>query len=268
MSEPELLLLFLAVGFSAGILIGMLGVGGGVIFIPVLYYLLPLYGIETSSVPYFAISISLLSGAVAASFSAAFHLYEKNVDKNKALLFSFGSCTAAFLSVIYVTSVGPELLKIIFAIVLFIVAVYMLLEIRMQKAQVRLKEANKYYLPGIGLSVGVLAAFTGLGGGIIFLPVLHYLYGLDTKKAVGTSSLITALTMIFASLSFFVHKDNWTGNYNLIHLAVFIALPLGIGAIVGARFGFNLVKKLHSRSIKKIFAILLIIVVIKIIFSL
>lgn len=268
MSEPELLLIFLAVGFSAGILIGMLGVGGGVIFVPVLYYILPLYGIETSSVPYFAISISLLSGAVAASFSAVFHLYVNNVDKNKAFLFSLGSCTAAFLSVIFVTSVGPEVLKIIFAVVLFVVAIYMLFDVQLKKEAHRTKETSKYYLPGIGLSVGVLSAFTGLGGGVVFLPVLHYLYGLNTKKAVGTSSMITALTMMFASLSFFVHKDNWTGNYNLTHLALFIALPLGIGAIAGARFGFNLVKKLQSGSIKKIFAVLLIIVVIKIIFSL
>lgn len=268
MSEAELLLIFLTLGFGAGILIGMLGVGGGVIFVPSLYYLLPFYGIEASSVPYFAISISLLSGAIAAVFSASFHLYAKNVDIPKALLFALGSCIAAFISVIFVTSIGPEILKILFAVVLFLVAIYMLLDIQLKSTTNRSKEIHRYYLPVIGLSVGTLSAFTGLGGGVIFLPVLHYLSLLKTKKAVGTSSLITALTMIFASLSFFVHKNNWTGHYDIIHLGFFIALPLGIGAIAGARFGFNLVKKLQPRSIKKIFAVLLIIVVVKIIFSL
>ncbi len=268
MNEPELLLIFLAVGFGAGILIGMLGVGGGVIFVPSLYYLLPYFGVSYASVPYFAISISLLSGGIAASFSAAFHLYAKNVDVKKGLLFALGSSLAAFISVIFVTSVGPEFLKIIFAAVLFIVAIYMLLDMQLKSNSGRSNEIKLYYLPAIGLSVGVLASFTGLGGGVIFLPVLHYFYLLNTKVAVGTSSLITALTMISASLSFFIHQENWTGSYNIAHLGLFAALPLGIGAIAGAKFGFNIVKKLKSHSIKKIFAVLLIMVVAKIIFSL
>lgn len=268
MSEVSILLIFLAVGFSAGVLIGMLGVGGGVIFVPALYYMLPIYGIDASSIPYFAISISLIAGAIAASFSSVLHFRENNLDIQKALLFAFGSCSAAFISVIFVTSVGPGILKIIFAVVLFIVAVYMLLDVQKRKESSREKELNKYYLPGIGLSVGVLSAFTGLGGGIVFMPVLHYLYLLDAKKAVGTSSLITALTMLFAGLSFFVHQDEWTGNINIGHLTLLVAVPLGIGAIAGARFGFSLVKKLNASSIKKIFAVLLIIVVVKIIFTL
>lgn len=268
MSEPELLLIFLALGFGAGILIGMLGVGGGVIFVPSLYYLLPFYGIKASSIPYFAISISLLSGAIATSLSASFHFFAKNIDLKKALLFALGSCLAAFISVVFVTAVGPESLKIIFAVVLFIVAVYMLLDVKLNKESTRKKEINLFYLPLIGLGVGIFASFTGLGGGIVFLPVLHYLYLLNTKNAVGTSSLITALTMIFASISFLINKNSWTGNYDIAHIGLFVALPLGVSAIVGAKFGFNLVRKLRSHSIKKIFAGLLIIVVAKIIFNL
>ena len=268
MNEPELLLIFLAVGFGAGILIGMLGVGGGVIFVPSLYYLLPYFGVSSASVLYFAISISLLSGAIAASFSTTFHLYAKNVDVKKGLLFALGSSLAAFVSVIFVTSVGPEFLKIIFAVILFIVAIYMLLDMQFKSKSGRTRESKLCYLPIIGLSVGVLASFTGLGGGVIFLPVLHYLYLLNTKMAVGTSSFVTALTMISASLSFFVHQENWTDSFNIAHLGIFVALPLGVGAIAGAKFGFNLVKKLKPHSIKKIFAVLLIMVVAKIIFSL
>ena len=268
MSELELLLIFLALGFGAGILIGMLGVGGGVIFVPSLYYLLPFYGVKASSIPYFAISISLLSGAIGTSLSASFHLLAKNIDVEKGLLFALGSSIAAFISVVFVTSVGPELLKIIFATVLFIVAVYMLLDVKLNKESNRAKEIKLLYLPLIGLGVGIFASFTGLGGGIVFLPVLHYLYLLDTKKAVGTSSLITSLTMIFASLSFFTNKDSWVEEYDIAHIGLFVALPLGVGAIAGAKFGFNLVRKLQANSIKKIFAVLLIIVVAKIIFSL
>ncbi|MEJ2196767.1 MAG: sulfite exporter TauE/SafE family protein, partial [Ignavibacteriaceae bacterium] len=121
-----------------------------------------------------------------------------------------------------------------------------------------------------GSSVGVLSTFTGLGGGIIFFPVLHYLYSLDTKKAVGTSSVITAITMIFGSISFYLISSNWTGGFNLNYIYLAVALPLGLGAVAGAKIGVNFVQKSSTSTslVKKIFAILLIIVVVKIIFNL
>ena len=242
--------------------------GGGAIFVPALYYLLPFTGMEESSVPYFAISISLFAGAIAASFAGSLYLYADNVDKKKALLFAIGSSSAAFVSAIYVTSVDPGILKVIFAVVLFVMAINMFLDTQLKRKPQRINKLNDYILVVIGLSVGILSVFTGLGGGIIFFPVLHYLFLLNTKKAIGTSSVISAMTMIFASLSFYINRSEWTGNYQLVDTYLFVAAPLGFGAVLGARIGFNFVLKLSSALVKKIFSVLLIIVVVKIILSL
>ncbi|MGB5847012.1 MAG: sulfite exporter TauE/SafE family protein [Ignavibacteriaceae bacterium] len=268
MSEFYLILLFLSVGFSAGILIGMMGIGGGVIFIPSLYFLLPYTGIDQSHLPYYAISISLFAGAIAASFSSVLHLLLGNVDKGRALLFALGSALAAFISVFFVTSVSPMILKSIFAGVLFIIAVVMFRDSHLKKDLKRNEPINDYALPLVGLFVGILSAFTGLGGGIIFFPVLHYLFLLKPKTAIGTSSVITAITMIFASISFFINRIDWMGEYQSSNTYFAVAIPLGIGAVVGARMGVSFVIHLESLMIKKIFSILLIIVVIKIIFGL
>ncbi|MCH7963631.1 MAG: sulfite exporter TauE/SafE family protein [Bacteroidetes bacterium] len=268
MSELFLILIFLSVGFSAGILIGMLGIGGGVIFIPALYFLLPYTGIDQSFIPYFVISISLFAGAIAASFSSIFHFHWGNVDKGKALLFALGSAPAAFISATLVTSVSPIILKGIFAGVLFIIAIKMFLDSQSKRESKRKEPINDYSLPIIGLFVGILAAFTGLGGGIIFFPVLHYLFLLEPKNAIGTSSVITAITMIFASLSFFINKGDWMGEYQSSNTYFAVAIPLGISAVVGARIGVSFVINMQNSITKKIFSILLIIVVIKIIFDL
>jgi uncharacterized protein len=268
LSEILIILIYVGVGFFTGILIGMLGIGGGVIFIPTLYYLLPFTGIAESDIPYFAISISLFAGAIAASFSALFHLRRKNVDKKKAILFFLGSGSAAFISVLFVTSVSPQILKIIFAVVLFIIAMKMFFDSQFRREPGRKKQLNNFALPVIGLFVGVLSAFTGLGGGIIFFPVLHYLFLLDTKKAIGTSSVITAGTMILASLSFLINKNSWMEGYQLSSTFLIAAVPLGVGAVIGARVGVNFVLNSKKLAVKKIFSILLIIVVIKIIFGL
>lgn len=268
MSEILLILIFVSVGFFTGILIGMLGIGGGVIFVPVLYYLLPFTGIAEPDIPYFAISISLFAGAIAASFSAAFHRYKKNVDTKKAILFFIGSGSAAFISVVFVTSVSPQILKLVFAVVLFAIAIRMFLDGQFNREAKRKEKLNDYFLPFIGLFVGVLSAFTGLGGGVIFFPVLHYLYLLDAKKAVGTSSTITAGTMIFASISFLINQNSWMAGYQLSSTFFIAAVPLGIGALIGARVGVSFVLNTKNLAVKKIFSILLTIVVIKIIFGL
>jgi len=270
LNELILILIFLGVGFSAGILIGMLGIGGGVIFVPALYLLLPYTGVNLTYIPYVAISVSLFAGAIASSFSGLFHWFLNNVDKKKALLFAVGSGTVAFLSAIFVTGVKPEILRGIFAVVLCLIAIKLFFDSFLNEESTNQKKLNDIFLPIIGSLVGVLSTFTGLGGGVIFFPVLHYLYSLDTKKAIGTSSVITSITMIFGSISFYLISSSWTGGFNLNHIYLAVALPLGIGAVGGAKIGVNIVQRSGTSTalIKKIFSILLIIVVVKIIFNL
>ncbi len=268
MNEPILVLIFLFFGFFAGIFIGMLGIGGGIFFVPALYFLLPYTGIDQAVVPYYAISLSLFAGAIASSFSSVLHFRLGNIDVKKALLFALGSTFAAFVSVIFVIDVNPLILKAVFAIVLFIIAVKMILDSVLKVQTRRSSELNLAFLPPIGIGVGILSAFTGLGGGIIFFPVLHYLFSLNTKKAIGTSSAITAATMIFATLAFYFNRNDWMGANQLSNIYFIIGTPLGIGAMLGARVGVNFVRKSNSAIVKKIFSVLLIIVVIKIILNL
>jgi hypothetical protein len=246
----------------------MLGMGGGVIFIPTLYYYLPFVGIQESIVPYFAISISLFAGAIASSFSSVLHFRLNNIDHKKAILFSIGSCSAAFIASIFVTSVNPILLQLIFAGVLFIIAVNMIIDSRLFIKPDRKKKLNDYALPFIGFFVGTMSAFTGLGGGIVFFPVLYYFYSLKPKNAVGTSSAVTSATMFSASLSFFINRSAWLYDLQLDKIFLMVAIPLGIGALIGARVGVSFIVKLRDKLVKKIFSVLLIMVVIKIIFDL
>ena len=246
----------------------MLGIGGGVIFVPTLYYLLPFAGINHSIIPYFAISMSLFAGAIAASFSGILHLRLKNADKKKAILFSLGSGLSAFIAATFVTSVHPFFLKGLFAGLLFFISISIFLDAKIKSLTIRTKPLNEIALPFIGLFVGILSAFTGLGGGIIFFPVLHYLYLLGPKKAIGTSSVITSVTMLSASFSFFINRGGWIQDYKFDMIFLMIAVPLGIGALIGARVGVNFIIKMKTAWVKRIFAVLLIIVVIKIIFDL
>jgi uncharacterized membrane protein YfcA len=98
-----------------------------------------------------------------------------------------------------------------------------------------------------GVLVGIGAAFTGLGGGFLMVPMLLFL-GLPAQKAVGTSFLAILAISISALLA---HQKLANVDYK-------IGLLLGIGGIIGAQFGARLVEHVSTANFKKIFAVILV----------
>jgi uncharacterized membrane protein YfcA len=98
-----------------------------------------------------------------------------------------------------------------------------------------------------GVLVGIGAAFTGLGGGFLMVPMLLFL-GLPAQKAVGTSFLAILAISISALLA---HQKLANVDYK-------IGLLLGIGGIIGAQIGARLVEHVSTAHFKKIFAVILV----------
>jgi uncharacterized membrane protein YfcA len=98
-----------------------------------------------------------------------------------------------------------------------------------------------------GVLVGIAAAFTGLGGGFLMVPMLLFL-GLSAQKAVGTSFLAIVVISISALVA---HHKFANVDYKL-------GLLLGIGGIIGAQVGARLVEHVSTAHFKKIFAVILV----------
>ena len=268
MSELAASLIFLVSGFFSGILIGMLGIGGGLVFVPLLYFTLPLLGIPESTLAYYTIGTSLFTGAMAVTNSSILHIRAKNFIKKPAIFISLGSLLTAFITPFFVVKVESKTLEIIFASVLFVVLISMLFESDKRKLLVLSKPlSEKFYLP-LGMFVGIFSAFIGLGGGVIYLPALMNLFLIEARKAVGTSSIIAAVTMLTATVSYLFQSANSvtpTGALGFIVLAA--AIPLGVGAIIGSFVGVKLTLRSSATVIKKVFAGILIIAIIRILFK-
>jgi len=99
----------------------------------------------------------------------------------------------------------------------------------------------------IGLGVGVAAAFTGLGGGIIMVPLLLGL-GYEAQKAVGTSFLAILIISVSALAA----------HGRLANVDWKMGLLLGVGGIVGAQIGARLVEHVSTAGFRKVFAVLLV----------
>jgi uncharacterized membrane protein YfcA len=107
--------------------------------------------------------------------------------------------------------------------------------------------ANLYVMIGLGILVGVGAAFTGLGGGFLMVPLL-LMMGYSAHKAVGTSFLAILVLSISALVA---HNKLANVDYRA-------GLLLGIGGVVGAQIGARLVEHISTASFKRIFALVLV----------
>jgi uncharacterized membrane protein YfcA len=107
--------------------------------------------------------------------------------------------------------------------------------------------ANLYVMIGLGILVGVGAAFTGLGGGFLMVPLL-LMMGYSAHKAVGTSFLAILVLSISALVA---HNKLANVDYRA-------GLLLGIGGVVGAQIGARLVEQVSTASFKRIFALVLV----------
>ena len=106
---------------------------------------------------------------------------------------------------------------------------------------------NVFILALIGIVVGIGAAFTGLGGGFLVVPLLLML-GYPAQKAVGTS-FVTILVVSLSAL--FAHNK-------LANVDFRVGLLLGVGGIVGAQIGARLLQHVSTEGFKKIFALVLV----------
>jgi len=106
---------------------------------------------------------------------------------------------------------------------------------------------NLLLLLGTGVLVGVAAAFTGLGGGFIMVPLLLF-FGYAAQKAVGTSFLAILMISISAVLA---HNKLQNIDYK-------VAIMLGLGGVVGAQVGARLLEHVSTGQFRRLFAVVLV----------
>lgn len=263
MSDLLIVAISLTTGFFAGILSGLLGIGGGIIFVPVLYYLLPYTGIPENLVSITAVATSLFAGCFSSGSSAVNHFLSKNVDFKKVILISSGSITSAIFVPRFALNLDPKLLSYILVTTLTLIFIRFVFISNRKNINIKVI-ADKYFYP-FGVFVGAISSLCGIGGGGIVVPFLTNFSKIGMKKIIGTSSIITAITM-FGSVIVYWFAGSSENTENVIAFAV--GLPLGAGAMFGARIGVKGTNKFSDILLKKIFSVFLLVVIISLLLKL
>jgi uncharacterized membrane protein YfcA len=212
-------------GFAAGVLGSMIGLGGGIIVVPVLTFL--------GFPPTAAASNSLFAALSNATASTISYSRQKRIDFSLGIKLGILSIPGTVLGAVVSTDVAPDLFKILFGFVLIASAVYIFLRKKIETKEKTLSKQMALFAVGASFFAGIISSFFGIGGGIVFVPLMVVGMGMMMKKAAPTSQLV----LFFASLSgVIVHSI--LGHPDFIQAGL-LAVGSFFGGLLGARLSLH-----------------------------
>ena len=213
-------------GFAGGILGSMIGLGGGIIVVPVLTFL----GFSPTA----AASNSLFAAFSNAVASTISYHRQKRIEYSLGLKLGLLSIPGTVLGAVISSDVAPEIFKVLFGLVLIASAAYIFLRRNLESKQKTISKQMMVFAIGASFFAGIISSFFGIGGGIVFVPLMVAGMGMAMKRAAPTSQLI----LLFASLSGVI-THSLLGHPDFTQ-AGFLAIGSFAGGLVGARLSIDI----------------------------
>lgn len=248
-------------GGIVGFLAGLLGIGGGLIIVPALVYLLPMVGVSSEVVMPMALGTSL-GAIVITSASAAFAHHRNNnipwpLARKLMSLVAVGALIGAFIA----DSLSRETLTGLFSFVVILLAAYMLLSINLSKERT---VPSTYILQILSFITGIISSLMGIAGGAILVPSLSF-FGVPVLHTIGIATACGGMVALFGSFGYIItgfgsaNLPDWSLGYLYFPALLGIVVSSSIFAPIGVKYA----SKLPIRTLKKLFAVFLIAVAIK-----
>lgn len=249
-----LLLMFLLLGAVAGVLAGLLGVGGGLVLVAALAWLLPSVGVPKDAAMHAALASSLASIVLTAAASARAHHGRGSVLWPTVAWMVPGLLLGGWLGSGAAVRIDGDLLR-------WIVAGYCLLAAaQLTFGTPRAGGASPAAAPrgagmtAAGVGIGAVSAVVGIGGGSMTVPLLVW-RGVAPVRAVGTSSACGVAIGLASAVGYALHAPHGA----LPQFAVgYVYLPAAIGvaaaSVLAAPYGMRLAHRLDGQTLKRVFA--------------
>jgi hypothetical protein len=264
LSGPWLVCTLLGLGLVIGILTGLFGVGGAFLLNPIL-----IVGLGMSEPLVIGSSLSLTIGTGAAGMAR--HMRSRNVDIACMLIMGMGAVIGAVLGADLLVwlekNLDLNLFKLVIRALYFVLLLLTgwlvfrdpkphdsgksLLQRLPLPPRVNLKHAELPHtsLPGlviIGLLIGVTKGLLGIGGGVLFMPLLLLAVGMTAHQAVGTSLGVVLFSSVAGTI-----KHGMLGN-----VSMWIVMPLLVSSSIGVQIGASICERLHAKKLRRYFAII------------
>ncbi len=246
---------YIALGLAVGFVAGLLGVGGGLIIVPVLIALFQAFAIATGIEPQLALGTSLASILFTSVSSMRAHHRHGAVEWSLVRRIAPGIVAGTLVGAVLATQISAQILKICFTVFLFYAATQMWLDF---------KPRPHRSLPGVagttfaGSVIGAVSSWVGIGGGTLSVPFMLW-HNVSLHRAIATSSAIGLPIAVAGATGYVV------GGWGTAHLPEyslgFVYLPalagIVVGSVITAPIGARTAHKLAVKPLKRIFALLL-----------
>ena len=255
MPEIWFIISYLGLGAVVGFFAGLLGVGGGGIMVPLLTGLFVAQGFAHDHVVHIALATSM-AAIIFTSISSAWSQH-----KRQAVLWpivfqiSPGIIVGTFASAYFVSFIPTQALAIVFAVFMALISLQMVLNKKSKPTRQLPKAAGMSF---VGSVIGALSALIAIGGGSLSVPFLTWC-NVPMKKAIATSSGIGFFIAVFAVIGYFVSGSQQQGLPSLSSGYIYwpAVFLISIVSVFTAPVGVKMAHKLPVPLLKKVFAILL-----------
>jgi uncharacterized membrane protein YfcA len=256
----QTVLLIFTLGLIVGALGSMLGIGGGVLLIPLLT---GLFGIPIKT----AIGASIVSVIATSSAAGVVYVGRGLAHTRLAMVLEIATTLGALAGGLTAVLVSARLLAGLFGLIL----VYVIYSLRrLPKEEIEFRPTgllDTHYVDpltgqvvnygvrklatGLGASflAGNVSGLLGIGGGIVKVPIMSLVMGVPMRAAIGTSNFMIGITAATSAIIYYQHG----------YLDPQIAIPTALGVLAGAQAGTRLGGRLQSQRLKQIFQGLLIV---------
>jgi uncharacterized membrane protein YfcA len=262
----EFTIIIAAISVFAGLIGSLVGVGGGIVVVPALTLMM---GLDIRH----AVAASIVAVVATSSSAASAYVRERIANIRLGMLLETATVTGALCGAALGAFVSGRFLYALFGCVMTWTAINMLRnktqashELPPDPLGARLKLASSYYDKAegreiaytvsrtklglfVGWLAGVVSGLLGVGGGILKVPVMNLGMGVPIKAATATSNFMIGITAATGAAVYFLRGD----------VIPFVAAPVAVGIILGAKMGAKLLGGMQSRAIKMIFVCLLVV---------
>ena len=250
----------------AGFAAGLFGIGGGLITVPILFYIFGSAGIESTYLMHLAVGTSFGIIIPTSIVSVLTHHEHKAVDFSLLKGYGFFVILGVILGTILAASLKTKPLILFFTIVVYILAFYLLF-LKEKEAEINIKMSLFAKIIS-GIITGFISAPMGIGGAVMNVPILKF-FGYPINKAIGSSAAIGFIIALFGAIGFLISgnylKANLPFSYGFLNIPAFlIFFPI---TTFMARLGAKASHRINKKKMTKYFGLFLIIIGSKFLFE-
>ncbi len=263
-NEIFYLLTVLAIAAAvAGFMAGLLGVGGGIIMVPALYYAFTVLDFDIVTRMHLAVGTSLAIIIPTSIISTLTHREHDAVDFNMVKSFGIFILIGVFFGTFLAVNLKTPALVLFFSIFAFMVGLFFIF--LREKLVDNPKQISNFIKNISGILIGFISIPLGIGGGSLMVPFMRT-FGYDIRKSIGTAAAVGFLIAVTGTITMItggkiidnVNTPFSLGYINLLGFIVFVPVTM-----IMARLGAKAVYKIDKKILSKIFGTFLILVSIR-----